>query len=98
MIGFTITDRSTICVLEDKIISAAEEFMNADSTDRWMVEDLISKYARKETVTKEDITLGYVLLSFPERTLEVSLASNEDKEISENLRGIASKNGFKFES
>lgn len=98
MIGFSVTDRSTICVLEDKIVPAVEEFMNVDSSDRWMVEDLISKFARKETVTKEDVTLGYVLLSFPEKTLEVSLSTNDSKNVVDSLKEAAAKNDFKFEN
>jgi hypothetical protein len=97
MISFTVTDRSTICILEENIIPAVGEFINIDPGDRWMVEDLISKYARKETITKDDVTVGYVLISIPEKTLELSLASDDGKEIRNALKEIAVKHEFKFE-
>jgi hypothetical protein len=97
MISFTVTDRSTICILEENIIPAVGEFINIDPGDRWMVEDLISKYARKETITKDDVTVGYVLISIPEKTLELSLASDDGKEIRNSLKEIAVKHEFKFE-
>ncbi len=96
MVSFTIADRSTICVLEENIKPALEEFINVDPTDRWTVEDLISRFARKETVTKDDVTVGYVLLSTPEKTVEINLKQEGTKVILEELKGIAEKNGFKF--
>ncbi len=96
MVSFTVTDRSTICVLEENIKPALEEFINVDPSDRWTVEDLISRFARKETVTKDDITLGYVLLSAPEKTVEVSLKEEVTKTILEGLKETAEKHGFRF--
>ena len=98
MVSFTSTDRSTICVLEENIKSALEEFIDVDPSDRWTVEDLISRYARKETVTKDDVTVGYVLLSAPEKTVEISLKEKETNGILESLKVTADKHGFKFVS
>ena len=96
MISFSVTDRSTICVLEENIKPALEEFINVDPSDRWTVEDLISRYARKETVTKDDVTVGYVLLSAPEKNVEVSLKEEGTGGILDGLRDIAERHGFKF--
>lgn len=96
MVSFTITDRSTICILEENIKPALEEFMDVDPSDRWMVEDLISRFARKETVTKDDVTLGYVLLSVPEKTVEVSISEGTGDSSLEGLREITEKHGFNF--
>lgn len=96
MVSFTVTDRSTICVLEENIKSALEEFIEVDPSDRWTVEDLISRFARKETVTKDDVTVGYVLLSAPEKTVEVSLKEDGTKDILDELKGIAEKHDFKL--
>jgi len=98
MVSFTVTDRSTICILEENIRIALEEFLNVDPSDRWMVEDLISRFARKEAVTNDDVTVGYLLLSTAEKTVEASLKEEGTKEIMEGLRAIAEKNGFKFVS
>ncbi len=98
MVSFTITDRSTICVLEENIKPALEEFINVDPSDRWMVEDLISRFARKEAITKDDVTVGYLLLSTSEKTVEVSFKEEGTMKIMEELKGIAEKNGFKFVS
>ena len=98
MVSFTITDRSTICVLEENIKPALEEFINVDPSDRWMVEDLIARFARKEAVTKDDVTVGYLLLSTSEKTVEISFKEEGTKKIMEELKGIAEKNGFKYDS
>ncbi|MEM0133811.1 MAG: TA0956 family protein [Thermoplasmatales archaeon] len=98
MVSFSITDRSTICVLEENIVPALDEFINVDPSDRWTVEDLISRYARKETVTKDDDTIGYVLLSIPEKNVEVSLKEEDMKNTLEGFKEIAEKHGFKFSS
>lgn len=95
MVSFTPTDRSTICILEENIRAALEEFINVDPSDRWMVEDLISRFARKETITKDDETLGYVLVSAPEKTVEVSMKDGYSGQIAE-LKEIVEKNNFKF--
>ena len=96
MVSFTATDRSTICVLEDKIEQALEEFIDVDPSDRWTVEELISRFARKEAVTKDDVTVGYVLLSSPERSVEVSLKEEGTGNIIGGLKEITEKHGFKF--
>ncbi|MGC8562383.1 MAG: TA0956 family protein [Thermoplasmata archaeon] len=96
MISFSVTDRSTICVLEENIKPALEEFINVDPSDRWTVEDLISRYARKETITKDDVTVGYVLLSVAEKNVEVSLSEGGTESAIAELREIAEKHGFKF--
>ncbi|MCL5407840.1 MAG: TA0956 family protein [Candidatus Thermoplasmatota archaeon] len=98
MVSFTSTDRSTICVLEENIKPALEEFIDVDPSDRWTVEDLISRYARKETVTKDDVTVGYVLLSAPEKTVEISLKEKSANGTLESLKATADKHGFKFVS
>jgi hypothetical protein len=98
MVSFTSSDRSTICVLEENITLALEEFISVDPSDRWTVEDLISRFARKETITKDDVTVGYVLLSVPEKTVEVSFKEEGSDEIRKGLKGITEKQGFKFVS
>ncbi|MDA8055305.1 MAG: TA0956 family protein [Thermoplasmatales archaeon] len=98
MVSFTVTDRSTICVLEENIIPSLGEFINVDPSDRWTVEDLISKFARKEAVTKDDVTVGYVLLSVPERSVEVSLKEQGTKEVLHGLKELTENHGFKFVS
>ncbi len=96
MVSFTAADRSTICVLEENVRSALEEFINVDPSDRWTVEDLITRFARKEPVTKDDVTVGYVLLSIPEMSVEVSLKEGGTGDIARELRGISEKHGYKF--
>lgn len=98
MVSLTASDRSTICVLEENIKPALEEFINVDPSDRWTVEDLISRFARKETITKDDVTVGYVLLSVPGKTVEISFKENGSDKIKEGLKGITEKQGFKFVS
>jgi len=96
MVSFTTSDRSTICVLEENMNAALEEFISVDPSDRWTVEDLISRFARKETITQGDVTVGYVLLSIPEKTVEVSFKEGGSAEIMNGLKGITEKQGFKF--
>lgn len=98
MVSFTVTDRSTICVLEENVKPALEEFINVDPTDRWTVEDLIARFARKETVTEDDVTLGYVLLSSPEKTVEISFKDEAAEGFKEEIRVIAENHGFKLVS
>ncbi len=94
MFSLSLLDRSTICVLEDKIAEAVEEFLNIDPQDKWTVEDLISKFSRKEPVTAEDITVGYVSLSFPEKTIEISANKEANPEIIKLVERNAKKSGF----
>lgn len=98
MLSFTATDRSTICVLEENMVPALADFINIDPSDRWAVEDMIGKHARKETITKDDVTLGYLLLSIPEKTVEVSFAGNASADLVASLKQIAESNSFKFAS
>jgi len=94
MFSLSLVDRSTICVLEDKIMEAVEEFLNIDPQDKWTVEDLISKYSRKEPVTAEDVTVGYVSLSFPEKIIEISANKEANPEIVKMVEQKAKKLGF----
>ncbi|MEM0128397.1 MAG: TA0956 family protein [Thermoplasmatales archaeon] len=96
MIGFTQSDRSNICVVEENVKAAVEEFINVDPSDRWTVEDLISKFGRKEAITKDDQTVGYILISIPEKTVEMSLSYDDGKGLVESLREIAGKQGYKL--
>ena len=96
MVSLTVTDRSTICVLEENIKTALEEFIDVDPSDRWTVEELISRFARKETVTKDDVTVGYVLLSAPEKTVEISLKEEGTRSVLDGLRETAERHGFKL--
>ncbi len=98
MFSLSQADRSTICVLEEKLKDAVEEFINVDPLDRWTVEDLISKYSRKEPVTAEDVTLGYVLLSLPEKVVDLSVTKDANKEIIEAIMQSANQAGFRVES
>jgi hypothetical protein len=94
MFSLSLVDRSTICVLEDKIVEVVEEFLNIDPQDKWTVEDLISKYSRKEPVTAEDVTVGYVSLSFPEKIIEISANKEANPEIVKMVEQKAKKSGF----
>lgn len=96
MISFTVADRSTICVIEENIRPALEEFIEVDPTDKWTLEDMITRFARKETVTKDDVTVGYILVSFPEKTVEVSMKEDGGETMLDEIRKIAEKRGFKF--
>lgn len=94
MFSLSLLDRSTICVLEDKIAEAVEEFLNIDPQDKWTVEDLISRFSRKEPVTSDDVTVGYVSLSYPEKMVEISANKDADPEIRKAVENIAKKSGF----
>ncbi|MGC8727306.1 MAG: TA0956 family protein [Thermoplasmata archaeon] len=94
MFSLSLVDRSTICVLEDKIVEAVEEFLNIDPQDKWTVEELISKFSRKEPVTAEDVTVGYVSLSFPEKMIEISANKEANPEIVKMVEQNARKSGF----
>ncbi len=94
MFSLSLVDRSTICVLEDKIVEAVEEFLNIDPQDKWTVEELISKFSRKEPVTAEDLTVGYVSLSFPEKMIEISANKEANPEIVKMVEQNARKSGF----
>ncbi|MGC8546047.1 MAG: TA0956 family protein [Thermoplasmata archaeon] len=94
MFSLSLVDRSTICVLEDKIVEAVEEFLNIDPQDKWTVEELISKFSRKEPVTAEDVTVGYVSLSFPEKMIEISANKEANPEIVKMVEQNAKKSGF----
>jgi hypothetical protein len=83
-------------VLEENIHQALEEFIDVDPSDKWTIEELISRFARKEAVTKDDVTVGYVLVSSPEKTVEISLKEEGTKTILEGLKEIAQKHGFKL--
>lgn len=96
MVSFTVADRSTICVLEENIGPALEELIEVDPTDKWTLEDLITRFARKETVTKDDVTVGYILVSVPENTVEVSMKEDGGETMLDEIRKIAEKHGFKF--
>jgi len=96
MVSFTLSDRSTICVLEENVKAALDEFINVDPSDRWTVEDLISRFARKETITKDDQTVGYVLLSMPEKTVEVNTTDGQAGTLIEDLKKIAEKHGYRM--
>ncbi|MGC8645818.1 MAG: TA0956 family protein [Thermoplasmata archaeon] len=96
MVSFTPSDRSTICVLEENVKAALNEFINVDPADRWTVEDLISRFARKETITKDDQTVGYILLSMPEKTVEVSTSAGEGSALIQSVREIAESHGYKM--
>ena len=52
-------------------------------SDRWMVEDLIARFARKEAVTKDDVTGGYLLHSTSAKTVEISFNEEGTKKIME---------------
>jgi hypothetical protein len=96
MVSFTLSDRSTICVLEENVKAALDEFINVDPSDRWTVEDLISRFARKETITKDDQTVGYILLSMPEKTVEVNTTDGQAGTLIEDLKKIAEKHGYRM--
>ncbi|MEL9915100.1 MAG: TA0956 family protein [Thermoplasmatales archaeon] len=96
MISFTQSDRSSICVIEENMRAAVEEFINVDPSDRWTVEDLISRFARKEAITEEDKTVGYLLISMPEKTVEMSASSESDGTIISDIKKIVEKQGYKF--
>ena len=96
MVSFTLSDRSTICVLEENVKAALDEFINVDPSDRWTVEDLISRFARKETITKDDQTVGYILLSMPEKTVEVNTTDDQAGTLIEDLKKIAEKHGYRM--
>ncbi len=94
MFSLSITDRSTICVLEDKISDAVEEFLSIDPSDKWAFEDIISRFSRNEPVTSEDVTVGYVAISFIEKTLEINVNKEADKNIAKKVEDIANRLGF----
>lgn len=98
MLSFNPRDRSNICVLEEKIYNAVEEFIQIDPEDKWSMEELISKYARNDPITENDKTVGYILLSFGDRVAEIEITELADRNIYEKLIEIMKKGGFEVTS
>ncbi|MFP3300104.1 MAG: TA0956 family protein [Thermoplasmatales archaeon] len=96
MLSFNPRDRSNICVLEDRIVDAVEEMIQIDPEDKWMMEEMISKFARNDPITENDKTVGYVLLSFVDKTAEIETTELADSSKAKELRKIIEENGFKI--